>query len=118
MRQLLQNLVGNALKYRSPARPPRVLVDASRVDLPGGPYWRLRVSDNGIGFDDAHRERIFVPFQRLHARAEIDGTGIGLAIVRRIAERHGGAVEARGRAGEGAEFLVLLPTGGDPVSAA
>ena len=109
MRQLLQNLVGNAIKYRHPRRPPRITVDARTVDAPAGPRVALRVSDNGIGFDDAHRERIFAPFQRLHARTEYDGTGIGLAIVRRIVERHGGTVEAQGRAGEGATFTVLLP---------
>jgi signal transduction histidine kinase len=109
MRQLLQNLVSNALKYRHPQRVPQVRVEAAAVDAPGGPRIALRVVDNGIGFDDAHRERIFAPFQRLHARTEYEGTGIGLAIVRRIAERHGGTVEARGRPGEGATFTVVLP---------
>jgi PAS domain S-box-containing protein len=111
MRQLLQNLLGNALKYRDPRRAPRVRVEAAPVVAPGGPGIALRVADNGIGFDDAHRERIFAPFQRLHARTEYDGTGIGLAIVRRIVERHGGSVEAQGRPGEGATFTIVLPMG-------
>jgi signal transduction histidine kinase len=72
------------------------------------PATRIRVADNGIGFDDAHRERIFQPFQRLHSHSEYPGTGLGLAIVRRIAEQHGGQVQAHGWPGEGAEFVVDL----------
>jgi signal transduction histidine kinase len=73
---------------------------------------RLRLTDNGIGFEDAHRERIFAPFQRLHSRTEYAGTGIGLAIVRRIVDQHGGRIEAHGRPGQGAEFVVELPMAG------
>jgi PAS domain S-box-containing protein len=116
MAQLLQNLVGNALKYRHPGRSPRVEVRVQRFAGPAAmagaapdDWVRLTVSDNGIGFDPAHRERIFAPFQRLHGRAEFAGTGIGLAIVRKIVERHGGRVHAEGRPGEGASFVVELP---------
>ncbi|MGP1664866.1 MAG: sensor histidine kinase, partial [Rhodanobacter sp.] len=69
----------------------------------------LRVEDNGIGFEDNYAERIFAPFQRLHPRNVYEGTGIGLAIVRRIVERHGGLVRAQARAGQGASFIVTLP---------
>jgi PAS domain S-box-containing protein len=116
MAQLLQNLIGNALKYRQTDRAPRVSVHADvfasgQPDSgePGEAWMRMRVSDNGIGFDPAHSERIFAPFQRLHGRAEYAGTGIGLAIVRKIVERHGGRVRADGRVGHGATFIVELP---------
>jgi PAS domain S-box-containing protein len=114
--QVFQNLVGNAVKYRHPARVPVVRIAAERFEEPlasapeaSSPWVRVEVSDNGIGFDPVHRERIFAPFQRLHGRAEYAGTGIGLAIVRKIVERHGGRVRAEGRPDEGARFVVELP---------
>jgi PAS domain S-box-containing protein len=110
MRQLLQNLVSNALKFRSPERAPLVRIEASAVLLDDGQLGvELRVIDNGIGFDPKYAERIFAPFQRLHGRHDYEGTGIGLAIVRRIVERHRGTVSAQGRPGEGATFIVRLP---------
>ncbi len=87
--QLLQNLVGNALKFRRPGVPPRVAIRARRE--PDG-AWRVEVADHGIGIDTAHRERVFVIFQRLHTREEYPGSGIGLALCKRIVERHGGAI--------------------------
>jgi PAS domain S-box-containing protein len=105
MRQLLQNLAGNALKFHRPDVPPVVTVDASVVDG----TCHLRVSDNGIGFDEKYAERIFTMFERLHGRGKYEGTGIGLAICRRIAERHGGTITARSTPGEGSTFLVTLP---------
>ena len=116
MAQLLQNLIGNALKYRHADRVPVVAVRAEvfASAQPGSgesgePWIRLRVIDNGIGFEPAYSERIFAPFQRLHGRAEYAGTGIGLAIVRKIVERHGGRVRAEGEPGLGATFVVELP---------
>jgi PAS domain S-box-containing protein len=110
MRQLLQNLVSNALKFRSPERAPLVRIEASAVLLDDGQLGvELRVIDNGIGFDPKYAERIFAPFQRLHGRHDYEGTGIGLAIVRRIVERHRGTVSAQARPGEGATFIVRLP---------
>lgn len=106
MRQLFQNLVGNALKFAKPDVPPVVEVDADA--LPGG-QWRLRVRDNGIGFDPKYADKIFTIFQRLHGRGEYEGNGIGLAIVRKIVERHGGNISATSQAGEGATFEVVLP---------
>lgn len=105
LQQLLQNLVGNALKYRRPDVAPEVRV--SCVESPMG--WTIQVSDNGIGFSQDQADRIFAPFQRLHGRGEYDGTGMGLAICRRIVERHGGTIAAHGRPGEGADFVVTLP---------
>ena len=113
MRQLLQNLLGNALKFSVPGRQPRVEVSAEPIRLGSGAArrdgWRIRVADNGIGFEEAFSERIFAPFQRLHGRSEYEGTGMGLAIVRKIVERHGGTVSARGVPGQGATFTVELP---------
>ncbi len=105
MRQLFQNLVGNALKFHRPGVPPVVRVTAE----PAGDGWALSVADNGIGFEDRYAGRIFQVFQRLHGRDEYDGTGVGLAICRKIVDRHGGTIAAYGRPGEGATFVVTLP---------
>lgn len=114
MRQLLQNLLGNALKFAVPGRRPKVTVRAepAEVGRPGDrrPGWRVAVADNGVGFETVHAERIFAPFQRLHGRSEYEGTGMGLAIVRKIVERHGGSVAATAVPGEGAVFTVELPS--------
>ena len=84
------------------AHAPRHTLEASA---------QLRVSDNGIGFDEKYAEQIFTVFQRLHARGEYEGTGIGLAVCRKITDRHGGSILARSAAGHGATFIVTLPTG-------
>ncbi|HEX8681638.1 MAG TPA: ATP-binding protein [Ardenticatenaceae bacterium] len=110
MRQLLQNLLGNAVKFRRADVPLTISIEAEPYQSPGGdPCIRLAVRDNGIGFEEKYRERIFTPFERLHGRDQFAGTGMGLAICRRIVERHGGSIEAQGRLGEGATFLVTLP---------
>jgi PAS domain S-box-containing protein len=107
MRQLLQNLVGNALKFRREGVTPSVSIGA-RVDAQGS-RCELVVRDNGIGFEEKYRERIFNVFQRLHGRSQYEGTGIGLAICRKIAERHGGNIEARSTPGVGTAFHITLP---------
>jgi PAS domain S-box-containing protein len=109
MRQLLLNLIGNALKYHQPDIPPQVEVNGERFQNNGRPWTRLTIRDNGIGFDEQYLERIFEVFQRLHGRSEYEGTGVGLAICKRIVERHGGHITARSTPGEGATFLVTLP---------
>ena len=110
MRQLLQNLIGNALKFRRPEVPPVVTVAAETTTAPDGQkLCRLTVSDNGIGFDEKYLDRIFTVFQRLHTRGEYEGTGMGLAIVRKIALFHGGDITARSKPGHGAAFVVTLP---------
>jgi len=115
MRQLLQNLLGNALKFAMPGRTPRVEVSALPIEMDTGAAgrrdgWRLQVVDNGIGFEADHAERIFAPFHRLHGRSEYEGTGMGLAIVRKIVERHAGVVRASGSTRRGATFTVDLPS--------
>jgi PAS domain S-box-containing protein len=107
MRQLLQNLLANALKFHRAGIPPEVRVETEAGD--DGRTVRLTVADRGIGFEPAHAERIFLPFQRLHGRSEYEGTGMGLAICRRIAEAAGGAIQAHGEPGVGATFTVTLP---------
>jgi light-regulated signal transduction histidine kinase (bacteriophytochrome) len=104
MEQLLQNLIGNAIKFRKgPA--PRVHIDARREDA----AWRIEVQDDGIGIDARYAERIFVIFQRLHTAAEYPGTGIGLAICKKIVERHGGQIGVQSTPGEGTSFSFTLP---------
>jgi PAS domain S-box-containing protein len=118
MRQLFQNLLGNALKFRKPEEPPRIRVWAESFQGPrpdrgpqavAEPLCRIHVQDNGIGFDEKYLDRIFNMFQRLHGRGEYEGSGIGLAIARKIVLRHGGDITARSRPGEGATFIVTLP---------
>jgi light-regulated signal transduction histidine kinase (bacteriophytochrome) len=102
--QLFQNLVGNALKFRS-AAPPVVTVEAEEETG----HWRFRVADNGIGMDMKYAgEKIFQVFQRLHSREEYEGTGIGLAICKKIVERHGGTIWAESQPGEGSVFYFTL----------
>ncbi|MFL6260494.1 MAG: sensor histidine kinase [Thermoanaerobaculia bacterium] len=109
MRQLLQNLIGNALKFHRGGEPPHVTVSGSVARDGGPPRARIVVADDGIGFDMKYLDRIFTPFQRLHGRAEYEGTGMGLAVCRRIVERHGGTLTAESAPGQGARFLVTLP---------
>jgi two-component system, LuxR family, sensor kinase FixL len=106
MRQLFQNLIGNALKYRKPHTPPSIHIRAEEDD---NDFWRIEVSDNGIGFEEQYAERIFGVFERLHTREHYEGTGVGLAVCRRIAERHNGRITATSRQGEGSTFTVILP---------
>jgi chemotaxis family two-component system sensor kinase Cph1 len=105
--QLFQNLIGNALKFRD-NRPPEVLIDARRVER----AWLFSVKDNGIGIDPQYAERIFLIFQRLHSVDQYPGTGIGLAICKKILERHGGQIWVESKAGEGANFQFLIPDPG------
>ena len=111
MRQLLQNLIGNALKFSRPGEPPIVTVKARVLEASRQqPETCLfTVEDNGIGFDEKNVDRIFTMFQRLHGRNEFEGTGVGLAICRRIVERHGGDITADSEPGRGSKFIVKLP---------
>jgi len=104
MAQLLQNLLGNALKFRGDA-PPRIHVSAE----PTPTDWVFTVRDNGIGLDPQYVERIFIIFQRLHTRAAYPGTGIGLAICKKIVERHGGRLWVESQLGHGATFSFTIP---------
>jgi light-regulated signal transduction histidine kinase (bacteriophytochrome) len=107
MRQLFLNLIGNALKYSGDRKPDiRIYVDPSGAKS----FHEIHVQDNGIGFDEKFLDKIFQPFQRLHGKGDLyPGTGIGLAICRRIVENHGGIITAKSRSGKGASFIVKLP---------
>ncbi len=107
VRQLFQNLVGNAIKFRKPEGEHKLTI-WSRVKE-GGNEVTIHFKDNGIGLEQQYADRIFEVFQRLHARNEYEGTGIGLAICRKIVERHGGTIEVVGAVNKGAEFIVTLP---------
>jgi PAS domain S-box-containing protein len=109
LRQLLLNLIGNGLKFQREGTPPVVRVAGEAVTAGDKQMVRITVADNGTGFDEAHAERLFQPFVRLHRRAQFEGSGIGLAICRKIVERHGGWIEARSTPGEGSVFTVVLP---------
>ncbi len=127
MRQLFQNLLGNGLKFSKPGNSPQIKVwsevhdsgEAHQVEIlpedfggesavPKG-FCRIYVEDHGIGFDEKYLDRIFTVFQRLHGRTEYEGSGVGLAVCRKIVERHNGHLTAQSRQGEGAKFIITLP---------
>jgi light-regulated signal transduction histidine kinase (bacteriophytochrome) len=109
LRQLYQNLVANALKFNREG-VPRVHLGARRE----GAWWRLHVQDNGIGLDPAYKDKIFEVFKRLYGRDEFEGTGIGLAICKKIVERHGGQIGVESSPGHGATFWFTLPSHDEP----
>ncbi len=117
MRQLFQNLIANALKFARRDIPPIVEISSEvyQGEIPSvgrsmpEQLVRVSVSDNGIGFDEKYLDRIFTPFQRLHGRNEYEGTGIGLAVCRKIVERHGGSLRAESTPGVGSTFIIILP---------
>jgi len=110
MRQLMLNLIGNALKFQPEGGTPVVKIHSRMVTAASGEQLcEINVQDNGIGFEEQYLEKIFAVFQRLHGRSEYEGTGVGLAICRRITDRHGGAITAKSKLGEGATFIVTLP---------
>lgn len=117
LQQLFQNLLSNAIKFGRKTQTPVVQINcqlASSEQLPADlspdrAYWKLTVTDNGIGFDSQYAERIFQVFQRLHAKTQFAGTGVGLAICRKVVENHNGFIQASSIQGQGATFTVWLP---------
>lgn len=125
LEQLFLNLISNALKFQSEGVVPIVnitVTDTTEEDLKDilmheeNEWIKIAISDNGIGFEQSFAEKIFAPFQRLHGRSEYKGTGIGLAVCRRIVERHNGHITAKSTPGEGATFLMIMPKDSDPFS--
>ncbi|MBT1064421.1 CHASE3 domain-containing protein [Bowmanella sp. Y26] len=116
MHQLLQNLLSNALKFKAADQPLKVEVRCQQTSGPALPgdesslaWYRIDIRDTGIGFEQQYADKIFMPFQRLHGRNSYEGTGIGLAVCRRIVERHGGKISATSQPGKGSTFTILLP---------
>lgn len=108
MVRLFQNLIGNAVKYRKPDQPPKVHISAEQK----GAEWIISIRDDGIGFEPQHASAIFAPFKRLHTAEEYPGTGVGLAICRRIVHAQGGRIWAESQPGEGTTFSFTLPVEG------
>lgn len=122
MQQLLDNLLGNAFKYRRSDLAPKIRIWSEMSDeelilrdtaLSAQKYYKINIEDNGIGFLPEYNEKIFDMFERLHTRDHYPGTGIGLALCRKIVEHHGGVIKAFGRPGLGASFVIYLPVKGD-----
>jgi two-component system, chemotaxis family, CheB/CheR fusion protein len=117
IRQVVQNIISNSLKFSKKDFRPIIEIKSDLVDscsfeaniVANGAYSRIRISDNGIGFDSQYSDKIFTIFQRLHPREKYDGTGIGLAITRKIIERHKGLISAKSEEGVGTEFTIILP---------
>jgi light-regulated signal transduction histidine kinase (bacteriophytochrome) len=110
--QLMQNLIGNGLNYRGD-QPPRIDISAKRSEA----EWTFSVRDNGIGIDPKHHEQIFEIFKRLHDEKEYPGTGIGLAVCRRVVNRHGGRIWVESAPGRGSTFCFTIPEGTKPTNA-
>jgi PAS domain S-box-containing protein len=108
MNQLFQNLIGNGLKFHKEGIPPEITIRAHGVE---NKMIRIEVEDNGIGIDEKYHEQLFVMFKRLHSRAEYEGTGIGLAVCKKIVERHGGNIGVKSTPGKGSTFWFTLPRG-------
>jgi light-regulated signal transduction histidine kinase (bacteriophytochrome) len=118
MRQLFQNLISNAMKFQPSGQQPVLEITAELIkgqfagtpeEDPYAEQCQITVHDNGIGFEEKYHEKIFAVFQRLHGRNEYEGTGVGLAVCRRITDRHGGSITARSQPGQGASFVITLP---------
>jgi signal transduction histidine kinase len=121
MRQLFQNLISNAIKFHKPGIPPQILIKSSFISASSACHssrshsldclkqCQIECIDQGIGFDESHLHHLFTMFQRLHDRSKYEGTGMGLAICRKIVERHGGEITARSSPEQGTMFIVTLP---------
>ncbi|WP_293894322.1 ATP-binding protein [Flavobacterium sp.] len=113
-RQMLHNLISNALKFSTPEKPPHIKIKSKIISayhpLGGQKVCHISISDNGIGFEQHYSDKIFEVFQRLHGKEQYNGTGIGLAIVKKIVENHHGIITANGELNKGANFDIYIPT--------
>ncbi len=106
LQQLFQNLIGNALKYCKKEVPPQITLDCRLLE---SDQWEITIEDNGIGFDEKYAEKIFKPFERLHGKSEFEGTGMGLAICKKIMDMHNGKIKVNSQLGVGTKFTLILP---------
>ena len=117
LRQVFQNLIGNALKFSDNVDQPQIKITSEFITTkefdsevsPDGAFCRITITDNGIGFEEIYLDRIFVIFQSLNDRKDYEGTGIGLAITKKIMEKHNGLITAKSQLGKGASFILILP---------
>jgi len=117
LRQVFQNLLSNSIKFSRESAGCKISITGERIleksfesaSAANGPYCRIKVCDNGIGFSNEFRSRIFEIFQRLRNKDAYEGTGIGLAIVKKVIERHDGIIDAEGKENEGAKFTIIIP---------
>ncbi|HZI01049.1 MAG TPA: ATP-binding protein, partial [Flavisolibacter sp.] len=117
LRQVFQNIISNALKFSLTERIPHIVVKSETIsndeagleECEDGDCCKITISDNGIGFDEQHSRKIFTIFQRLHGREKYEGTGIGLAITKKIIDKHNGAIYANSTQGHGSVFTIVLP---------
>jgi PAS domain S-box-containing protein len=107
--QLFYNLINNSLKFSKPTEQLEISVDSKLVEEKGKPFTEITISDNGIGFEQGDAEKIFNTFTRLHSKDKYEGTGLGLALCKKIVERHHGSISATGSKNQGAEFIIRLP---------
>ena len=114
MRQLFYNLINNAIKFRRKTVDPVISIKSEMIEggsngTVHGDYYRITISDNGIGFDPKYSDEIFMVFKRLHSYHEFEGSGVGLSICKKIVEKHNGSIRADGRPGDGSTFTISLP---------
>jgi signal transduction histidine kinase len=117
IRQVFQNIISNALKFSRPGQPPIISIRSKQInnksfdseEKADGPFCLVTISDNGIGFDENYVNSIFALFERLNAKDKYEGTGIGMAIAKKIVDKHNGLITATGKEGSGAVFKIILP---------
>lgn len=122
LKHLFQNVLDNAVKFQKKDSPLQIIISSEEIkeedkrsfDLSADKiYYKIEIADNGIGFEDEYSEKIFQPFQRLHGRSEYEGDGLGLAICKKIMEKHNGTIYAKGNKGSGSQFILILPETSD-----
>lgn len=114
IRQLFQNIISNALKFSKQNVPPVINIDSQKIEKNGEQHCSIIISDNGIGFNEMYKDKIFTMFQRLHTRDAFEGTGIGLAIVKKIVDKHHGTISVNSHEGKGTTFTIVLPLHREP----
>ncbi|MCJ8300295.1 MAG: ATP-binding protein, partial [Pseudomonadales bacterium] len=107
--QVFLTLINNALKFSQVELPAQISISSAAVTLDEKKYWQITIADNGIGFEQQYADKIFEIFQRLHGRSQYEGTGIGLAVCKKIIDRHNGKISVESELGKGSRFILSLP---------